>query len=158
MEANTKRLDATARFGPASLTASLRSMQFAGSVEPRSQMGFAHNASFSSRNPAKFGRLISCGESKMEQPMITPPKDRLEIVLMADQAAPIHLWVQSTVELARRIEFDKEKSVRVIGGVALFLILMLYFFRGATAMLLLLGLMVIFPLKLVGMAGYFRGT
>lgn len=90
--------------------------------------------------------------------MITPPKDRLEIVFMADQAAPIHLWVQSTVEFARRIEFDKEKSVRVIGGVALFLILMLYFFRGATAMLLLLGLMVIFPLKLVGMAGYFRGT
>lgn len=90
--------------------------------------------------------------------MVTPPEDRLEIVLMADQAAPIHLWVQSTAESARRIEFDKERSTRIVGGVALFLIVMLYFFREATAMLLLLGLIVIFPLKLVGMAGYFRGT
>lgn len=90
--------------------------------------------------------------------MVTPPEDRLEIVLMADQAAPIHLWVQSTAESARRIEFDKERSTRIVGGVALFLIVMLYFFREATAMLLLLGLIVIFPLKLVGLAGYFRGT
>ncbi len=90
--------------------------------------------------------------------MVTPPKHRLEIVLMADQAAPIHFWVQSTAELAKRIEFDKEKSTRIVGGAALFLIVMLFFFRAATAMLLLLGLIVIFPLKLVGMAGYFRGT
>lgn len=89
--------------------------------------------------------------------MVTPAKDRLEIVLMADQATPIHLWVQSTAELAKRIECAKEKSARIVGGVALMLIAMFYFFPAATAMLMLVVAMAVFPLKLVGMAGYFLG-
>ncbi len=88
---------------------------------------------------------------------MTTRDNRFEIVLMADQPAPIHLWIQVTAELAKRVEYGKEMSFRIIGGVTLFLILVLYFFPAATVMLFLLGLIVIFPLGLVGMAGYFRG-
>ncbi len=88
---------------------------------------------------------------------MTRPENRFEIVLMADQPAPIHLWMQSTAELAKRIEYVKEMTLRVIGGATLFLILVLYFFPAATVMLFLLGLIVIFPLGLIGMAGYSRG-
>ncbi len=87
--------------------------------------------------------------------MVTLPKDRIELVLMADQAEPIHLWLQSNGELARRLEYDKERSVRILGGAAL--LFMLFFFSAATAILLLMGVVVLFPLTLVGMAGYFRG-
>ncbi|WP_457797896.1 hypothetical protein [Methylocystis sp. S23] len=90
--------------------------------------------------------------------MAVPPKDRIEVVLMSDQAAPAHLWVQSTAQASMRVELDKEKSVRVLGGTLLFLILALYFFPGAMVILLLIGLMIGFPLALVGMAGYFRKT
>ena len=77
---------------------------------------------------------------------------------MADQAAPIHLWVQTTAEFSQRVAFDKATSIRILGGVALVLILMLFFLRAATVILLLLCLIVAFPLKLVGIAGYFRGA
>jgi hypothetical protein len=88
--------------------------------------------------------------------MMTPPNDRVEVVLMADQARPLHLWLQSTSELGRRYEFDKDKSLRVIGGAAALLLFMFFISPGATVILLLLSLIVLFPLTLVGMAGYFR--
>ena len=88
--------------------------------------------------------------------MALPPKDRIELVLASDQAAPIHLWIQSNSELARRIELNKEKSVRVLACAALFFIAMLYFFPALTVSLLLMGLIVLFPMTLVGMTGYFR--
>lgn len=90
--------------------------------------------------------------------MVTPPNDRIELVLMSDQPAPIGLWVKSTAELARRIEFNKEKSVRLIGALVALLILMLFFSRAAFVFLLLMALIVLFPLWLVGLAGYFRGA
>ncbi len=90
--------------------------------------------------------------------MVTPPKDRFEIVLMADQPAPIRLWTEAPAASAKRFAFDKEKTVRGLGGAALLLLLMLYFFPAATVMLSLLALIVLFPMKLVGMAGYSRGA
>lgn len=90
--------------------------------------------------------------------MIVPPKDRIELVLMADQANPTHLWLQSTTELARRYEFNREKSLRVIAGAAALLLVMFFLSPGGTVILLLLSLIIFFPLTLVGMAGYFRGA
>ncbi len=90
--------------------------------------------------------------------MALPSKDRIEIILMADKAEPIHLWVQSSVELARRLEYDKEKSTRILSGLAVLLLLALLLFPAATVLLSLLSLIVIFPMALVGMAGYFRGS
>ncbi|MGC1862794.1 MAG: hypothetical protein WA733_17190 [Methylocystis sp.] len=90
--------------------------------------------------------------------MVTLPKHRLEIVLMADQAAPVRLWAQSTAELAKRIEYDKEKSIRIVGGMALFLIIALYVSPAATVITFLIGIIVFLPANLVGMAGYSRGT
>jgi len=90
--------------------------------------------------------------------METPPKDRFELVFLADQPAPIRLWTQSTESLARRFEWGKEKSIRIIGGAACALLMMLYLFPGFTVMLALLSLIILFPLKLVGMAGYSRGA
>ncbi len=90
--------------------------------------------------------------------MVTPSKDRLELVFLSDQPAPIRLWTQSTESLARRYEWDKEKSIRIIGGAALCLLMMLFFFPGATVMLALLSLIILFPLKLVGMAGFSRSA
>jgi hypothetical protein len=88
--------------------------------------------------------------------MRVPPNDRIELVLMSNQAAPVHLWVQSTANTSRRVELDKDRSVRVIGASAFVLLFMLYFFPGAAVIILLIGLMVGFPLTLVGMAGVFR--
>lgn len=42
--------------------------------------------------------------------MVTPPNDRIEIVLMANQADPLRLWVQSTAQLARKVEYTAERS------------------------------------------------
>ncbi len=88
--------------------------------------------------------------------MMTPPNDRIEVVLMADQPRPLHLWLQSTAELQRRYVFNREKSLRVIGGAAALLLFMFFLSPGGTVILLLLSLIVFFPLSLVGMAGYFR--
>jgi hypothetical protein len=87
---------------------------------------------------------------------MTPPNDRIEVVLMADQARPMHLWLQSTAELARRYEFNREKSLRVLGGAALLLLLMFLLSPGGTVILILLGVILFFPMALVGMAGFFR--
>lgn len=89
--------------------------------------------------------------------MVTPPNDRVELVLLSDDPTPIHFWVKSSAELARRFEFNKEKSVRLFSALAVALLVMILFFRGATLMLLLISLMVLFPLWLVELAGYFRG-
>ena len=89
--------------------------------------------------------------------MVTQPKYRLEIVLMADQAAPVRFWAQSTAELAKRIDYDKEKSIRILGGAALFLIIALYLFPAATVISFLMGIIVVLPASLVGRAGYSRG-
>jgi hypothetical protein len=90
--------------------------------------------------------------------MVAPPQDRFEIVFLADQQAPIHFWVQLTTQWAKRIEFDKDKSSRVFVAAILFLLLALYLFPAATVMLVLIAAIILFPLSLVGMAGYYRGA
>jgi hypothetical protein len=89
--------------------------------------------------------------------MISPPKDRVEVVLMSGEAAPVRLWVQSPADFARRHEFDRQKSLQILGGAGVFLLLTLYFAPAATIILLLIALIIIFPMSLVGMMGYSRG-
>lgn len=88
---------------------------------------------------------------------MTPPNDRIEVVLMADQPRPMHLWLQSTAQMARRYDFDREKSLRVVGGAVALLFVMFLLSPGGTVILLLLSLILFFPMSLVGMAGFFRG-
>ncbi|WP_363349437.1 hypothetical protein [Methylocystis echinoides] len=75
---------------------------------------------------------------------------------MNGEADPLRLWVPSTAQLARRLEYSKEKSRQVFGGLAIFVALAAYLFPAATVMLVLLSLIVIFPMRLVGMAGFSR--
>lgn len=89
--------------------------------------------------------------------MALPPEDRIEIVLMSNEAEPIHLWVQTSAALARRLEYNKEKSTRILGGLGVLLFLAFLLIPAATVFLFLMGVIVFFPLALVGMAGYFRG-
>jgi hypothetical protein len=84
------------------------------------------------------------------------PKDRVEIVLKPTEAAPIRLWVQAPPNLARHYAYDRDMSLKILGGAGVFLLLMLYFAPAATVFLALVGLMVGFPMSLVGMAGYSR--
>ncbi len=88
--------------------------------------------------------------------MAEPPKHRLELILMADQASPFHFWVQSGPEWAKVVEYDKDKSRRVAGLVALFLLFAFFSLPAATVLLLLMGSMVLFPLYLVQLVGFFR--
>ncbi len=85
------------------------------------------------------------------------PKDRVEIVLKPTDAGPIRLWVQAPADYARRFEYDRQKSLQILGGAGLFLLLMLFFAPAATVILLLIGAIVVFPMSLVGMMGYSRG-
>jgi len=88
--------------------------------------------------------------------MVSPPKDRIEVVLMNNQPNETHIWVQVTADLARIYELDKDKSLKVIGG-AVGLYILLFYISPATAIILLLVfLIILFPLSMVGMAGYSR--
>ncbi|WP_363351960.1 hypothetical protein [Methylocystis echinoides] len=89
--------------------------------------------------------------------MAPPQPDRIEVVLMADEAQPLRFWVQSTAQLARKLEYGREKSRQILAALAVVLVLAVYLFPAATVMLILLSLIVIFPLALVGMAGFSRG-
>ena len=89
--------------------------------------------------------------------MSSPTKDRIEIVLMADDAKSIGVWVEAPAGFARRFEFNKDKSLRILGGGGVLALLTFYLFPAATAMTSLLGLIIIFPLSLVGMMGCSRG-
>ena len=90
--------------------------------------------------------------------MVTPPKDCIEIVLMSNDAAQTHVWLQTNASLARRYVFDREKSLKIIGGLAVLLPLMLYFSPASTIILLLLLLIIVAPLSMVGMIGYSRAS
>ncbi len=88
--------------------------------------------------------------------MVAPSNDRIELVLMKNEPAPVRLWMQSPAGFARRYEFDREKSIKIIGASAVFFLLMLYFAPALTIMTLLVLLIVLAPLSMVGMAGYSR--
>lgn len=90
--------------------------------------------------------------------MVSTPKDRIEIVLKNNQPNQIHLWVQTSAELARRYEFDKDKSLKIIGGTAALIILIFYISPATAIISLLVCLIILFPLSIVGMAGYFQSN
>ena len=88
--------------------------------------------------------------------MVSPSNDRLELVLMNNEPAHTRLWLQTPAGYARRYEFDKGKSLKIIGAVAVSLLLMLYFAPAFTIMSFLVLLIILIPLAMVGMAGYSR--
>lgn len=88
--------------------------------------------------------------------MVGPSNDRIELVLMKNEPAHMRVWMQIPAGFARRYEFDKDKSLKIFGGIAVFLLLMLYFAPAMSIMLFLLLLIILVPLSMVGMAGYSR--
>ena len=86
--------------------------------------------------------------------MVAPLKDLIELVLMKNEPAQTRLWVQAPAGFARRYEYDKGTSIKIIGGSALFLLLMLYFAPALTIIVFLVLLIVLVPLYMVEMAGY----
>ena len=88
--------------------------------------------------------------------MSSPTKDRIELVLMADDAKLFRFWVEAPSGFGRRYEFKKDKSLRILGGGAVLALLTLYLFPAASVMTSLLGLIIVFPLSLVGMMGFSR--
>ena len=88
--------------------------------------------------------------------MSSPTKDRIELVLMADDAKLFRFWVEAPAGFARRYEFKKDKSLRILGSGAILAVLTLYLFPAASVMTSLLGLIIVFPLSLVGMMGFSR--
>ena len=88
--------------------------------------------------------------------MVAPTTDRIELILMKNDPACMRLWVQTPAGFARRYEVDKDMSMKIIGGSALFLLLMIYFAPAFTIMSLLVLLIILVPLSMVGLAGYAR--
>lgn len=88
--------------------------------------------------------------------MVAPSNDRFELVLMKNEPSQTRLWVQTPAGFAQRHEFDKDKSIKIIGGAAVCLLFMLYFAPALTIMSSLVLLIVFAPLAMVGMAGYAR--
>ena len=88
--------------------------------------------------------------------MVAPPQHRIEIVLMSNDPAQTHIWLQTNASLTRRYEFDREKSLKILGGLAVLFLLMLYFSPASTIIILLLFLIIVAPLSMVGMMGYSR--
>lgn len=88
--------------------------------------------------------------------MVAPKNDRLELVLMKGELSQTRLWVQIPAGFAQLHEFDKDKSIKIIGGAAVFLLFMLYFAPALTIMTSLVLLIILAPLAMVGMAGYSR--
>ena len=88
--------------------------------------------------------------------MVEPSNNRIELVLMKNEPAHIRLWLHTPAGFARRYEFDKDKSLKIVGGMALFLLLMLYFAPAMSIMLFLVLLIILVPLSMVDLAGYSR--
>ncbi len=88
--------------------------------------------------------------------MVAPLNDRIEFILMKNEPAQTRFWVQTPASFARRYEYDKEISIKIIGGSAVLLLLMLYFAPALTIITFLILLIVLVPLSMVGMAGYTR--
>jgi hypothetical protein len=88
--------------------------------------------------------------------MIPSQQDRIVVVLMNNDPNQTQIWVQVNSALAKRYEFDKDKSIKLFGGVTILFLLMLYISPATVIILLLVSLIIIFPLSLVGMAGFSR--
>ena len=88
--------------------------------------------------------------------MVPSQQDRIEVVLMNNDPNQTQIWVQANSALAKRYEFDKDKSIKLFGGATGLFLLMLYISPATVTILLLVSLIIIFPLSLVGMAGFSR--
>ena len=90
--------------------------------------------------------------------MATGPKDRIEIVFMDGEARPVRLWAQAPQpDRATVIKFDKNKSIRVLGGVAVVALLALYLMPDAVVILLLIAAMALFAFRMVDIVGFSIG-
>ena len=87
---------------------------------------------------------------------MSKPADCFELVFLADQDAPIHLWMRANGDWAREIEYDKSQSLKFICMLLLFLFFGVLLAASALLMLILLIAMVLFPAYLVGLIGYYR--
>ena len=87
---------------------------------------------------------------------MSKPADCFELVFLADQVAPIHLWMRTNGDWAREIEFNNFQSLKFICILLLFLFFGVLLAASALLMLILLIGMVLFPAYLVGLIGYYR--
>ena len=87
---------------------------------------------------------------------VSKPADCFELVFLADQEAPIHLWMRANGDWAREIEYDQSQSFKIVGAFLLFLFFGGLLAAGALLILILLVGMVLFPAYLVGLIGYYR--
>ena len=67
------------------------------------------------------------------------------------------MWAQSRPEQATVIKFDKNKSIRVLGGVAAVATLALYLMPDAVVILLLIAAMALFAFRMVDIVGFSVG-
>jgi hypothetical protein len=89
--------------------------------------------------------------------MVTAPKDRIEVVFMDGEAKPIRLWAQARPQQATLIKFDKNKTIRVLGGAAVVALLALYLMPDAIVILLLIVAMALFAFRMVDIVGFSVG-
>jgi hypothetical protein len=89
--------------------------------------------------------------------MATAPKDRIEIVFMDGEPKPIRLWAQSPPEQATVIKFDKNKTLRVLAGIAAVATLAFYLMPDAVVILLLIAAMALFAFRMVDIVGFSIG-
>ena len=87
---------------------------------------------------------------------VSKPTDCLEVILLADQDAPIHLWMRANGDWAREIEYNKSQSLKILAALLLFLFFGLMLAASTLVLLALLFGMVIMPAYLVGLIGYYR--
>jgi hypothetical protein len=82
--------------------------------------------------------------------------DCLDLIFLADQDAPIHLWMRANGDWAREIEYNKSQSFKIFGTFLLFLFFGFLLAASTLLLLILLIGMVLFPAYLVGLIGYYR--
>jgi Flp pilus assembly protein TadB len=87
---------------------------------------------------------------------VSKPTDCLEFILLADQDAPIHLWMRVNGDWAREIEYDKSQSLKIAAAILLFLFFGFILAASTLVLLVLLIGMVVMPAYLVGLIGYYR--
>ena len=87
---------------------------------------------------------------------MSKPADCLEFVFLADQDAPIRLWMRANGDWAREIEYNQSQSLKIAGTLLLFLFFGFLLVASTLLLMMLLIGMVLFPAYLVGLIGYYR--
>ncbi len=84
------------------------------------------------------------------------PEHRVELILTPAPSSRLHFWIQSRPEWARVFEYDKRDSLRIGGAIVFLLLILLLSLPAATVLLALSAAMVLFPLYIVQLIGFFR--